>query len=85
LALTVLTSLDDGALLHILFERTAAEQVVGGCHGCGAGGKAGLVCSPLVNRLIAGVRAGAESLVTPGVPRAGWPAGLTRTLSAAER
>jgi len=85
LAVTVLTSLDDGALRQIGFERTAAEQVVRLARLAVLAGVAGLVCSPLEIELIREQIQEPIKLVTPGVRSA--KDGLQdqkRTLSAAE-
>jgi len=85
LAVTVLTSLDDGALRQIGFERTAAEQVVRLARLAVLAGVAGLVCSPLEIELIRQQVQEPIKLVTPGVRSA--QEGVQdqkRTLSAAE-
>jgi orotidine-5'-phosphate decarboxylase len=85
LAVTVLTSLEDGALRQIGFERTAAEQVVRLARLAVLAGVHGLVCSPHEIELIREQIQEPVKLVTPGV-RSGTD-GLQdqkRTLSAAE-
>ena len=85
LAVTVLTSLDDGALRQIGFERTAGEQVGRLAQMAASAGVAGLVCSPLEIELIWRQIEEPVKLVTPGVRSA--KDGLQdqkRTLSAAE-
>jgi orotidine-5'-phosphate decarboxylase len=85
LAVTVLTSLDDGALRQIGYDRTAAEQVLRFARLAALAGVPGLVCSP---HEIALIREGLPEpikLVTPGV-RSGADAtqDQKRTLSAPE-
>jgi orotidine-5'-phosphate decarboxylase len=85
LAVTVLTSLDDGALRQIGFERTAAEQVVRLARIAVLAGVSGLVCSPHEIGLIREEVQEQLTLVTPGVRSA--KDGLQdqkRTLSAEE-
>jgi orotidine-5'-phosphate decarboxylase len=85
LAVTVLTSLDDGALRQIGFERTAAEQVIRLARLAVQAGVSGLVCSPHEIALIREQLQDKVTLVTPGV-RSGSE-GLQdqkRTLSAPE-
>jgi len=85
LAVTVLTSLDDGAIRQIGFDRTAAEQVVRLARLAVLAGVSGLVCSPLEIALIREQIQEPIKLVTPGV-RSGKD-GLQdqkRTLSAEE-
>ena len=85
LAVTVLTSLDDGALRQIGFERNAAEQVVRLARLAVLAEVRGLVCSPHEIALIREQVQERVKLVTPGV-RSGND-GLQdqkRTLSAAE-
>ncbi len=85
LAVTVLTSLDDGALRQVGFDRTAAEQVVRLARLAALAGVAGLVCSPLEIDLIRQQIQEPIKLVTPGVRSA--KDGLQdqkRTLSAGE-
>jgi orotidine-5'-phosphate decarboxylase len=85
LAVTVLTSLDDGALRQIGFERTAAEQVVRLARIAVLADVSGLVCSPLEIDLIREQIQEPIKLVTPGVRAA--KDGLQdqkRTLSAEE-
>ncbi|HEV3271003.1 MAG TPA: orotidine-5'-phosphate decarboxylase [Candidatus Methylacidiphilales bacterium] len=85
LAVTVLTSLDDGALRQIGFERTAAEQVVRLARLAVLAGVQGLVCSPLEIELIREQIQEPVKLVTPGVRSAKEGAqDQKRTLSAAE-
>ena len=85
LAVTVLTSLDDGALRQIGFERTAAEQVVRLARLAALAGVQGLVCSPLEIDLIRQQVQEPVKLVTPGVRSAKESAqDQKRTLSAAE-
>ena len=85
LAVTILTSLDDGALRQIGFDRTAEEQAVRLARLAVLAGVTGVVCSPLE---IAPMREQIQEpikLVTPGVRSA--KDGLQdqkRTLSAAE-
>lgn len=85
LAVTVLTSLDDGALRQIGFDRTAAEQVVRLARLAVLGGVHGLVCSPHEIELIRQQVQEPVMLVTPGV-RSGSEGvqDQKRTLSAAE-
>jgi len=85
LAVTVLTSLDDGALRQIGYDRTAGEQVLRFARLAALAGMPGLVCSP---HEIALIREGLPEpikLVTPGV-RSGRDAkgDQKRTLSAPE-
>jgi len=85
LSVTVLTSLDDGALRQIGFDRTAAEQVVRLARLAALAGTAGLICSPLEIELIRQQLQEPIKLVTPGVRSA--KDGLQdqkRTLTAAE-
>jgi orotidine-5'-phosphate decarboxylase len=85
LAVTVLTSLDDGAIRQIGFDRTAAEQVVRLARIAVLAGVSGLVCSPLEIDLIREQIQEPIKLVTPGVRSA--KDGLQdqkRTLSAVE-
>ena len=85
LAVTVLTSLDDGALRQIGFDRTAAEQVVRLARLAVLAGMQGLVCSPLEIDLIRQQVQEPVKLVTPGVRSAKDGAqDQKRTLSAAE-
>jgi orotidine-5'-phosphate decarboxylase len=84
LAVTVLTSLDDGALRQIGFDRTAAEQVVRLARLATLAGVSGLVCSPLEIELIRRQVQEPLKLVTPGVRSASDGAqDQRRTLSAA--
>ena len=85
LAVTVLTSLDDGALRQIGFDRTAADQVVRLARLAVLAGVPGLVCSPHEIELIRQQVQEPIKLVTPGVRSA--KDGLQdqkRTLSAEE-
>jgi len=85
LAVTVLTSLDDGALRQIGFDRTTAEQVVRLARLATLAGIPGLVCSPHEIELIRQQVQEPVKLVTPGVRSA--KDGLQdqkRTLSAPE-
>jgi orotidine-5'-phosphate decarboxylase len=85
LAVTVLTSLDDGALRQIGFDRTTAEQVVRLARLAVLAGVSGLVCSPLEIELIRQQVQEPVKLVTPGVRSAKDGAqDQKRTLSAAE-
>lgn len=85
LAVTVLTSLDDGALRQIGFDRTTEEQVIRLARLAVLAGVHGLVCSP---HEIAPIRQQIQepvTLVTPGVRSAKDQANdQKRTLSAAE-
>jgi orotidine-5'-phosphate decarboxylase len=85
LAVTVLTSLDDGALRQIGFDRTAAEQVVRLVRLGVLAGVHGFVCSPHEISLIRDQVQERVKLVTPGV-RSGSDGrqDQKRTLSAAE-
>jgi orotidine-5'-phosphate decarboxylase len=85
LAVTVLTSLDDGALRQIGYERTTAEQVLRFARLASLAGVPGLVCSPHEIELIREGLAEPIKLVTPGV-RSGSEAtqDQKRTLSAPE-
>jgi orotidine-5'-phosphate decarboxylase len=85
LAVTVLTSLDDGALRQIGFDRTAAEQVVRLVRLGVLAGVHGFVCSPHEISLIREQVQERVKLVTPGV-RSGSEGvqDQKRTLSAAE-
>jgi orotidine-5'-phosphate decarboxylase len=85
LAVTVLTSLEDGALRQIGFDRTAAEQVVRLARLAVLAGVHGLVCSPHEIELIRQQIQEAVTLVTPGV-RSGKDSlqDQKRTLSASE-
>ena len=84
LAVTVLTSLDDGALRQIGFERTAAEQVLRLARLAALAGVSGLVCSPLEIEWIRQQVQEPLKLVTPGVRSASDGAqDQKRTLSAA--
>jgi orotidine-5'-phosphate decarboxylase len=67
LAVTVLTSLDDGALRQIGFDRTATDQVVRLARLAVLGGVSGLVCSPHEIELIRQQVQEPVKLVTPGV------------------
>jgi len=85
LAVTVLTSLDDGALRQIGFDRPVSEQVVRLARLAVLAEVRGLVCSPLEIALIRENLQERIKLVTPGVRSA--KDGLQdqkRTLSAAE-
>ena len=85
LAVTVLTSLDDGALRQIGFDRTTADQVVRLARLAVLAGVPGLVCSPHEIELIRQQVQEPVKLVTPGVRSA--KDGLQdqkRTLSAEE-
>jgi len=85
LAVTVLTSLDDGALRQIGFDRTTADQVVRLARLAALAGIPGLVCSPHEIELIRQQVQEPVKLVTPGVRSA--KDGLQdqkRTLSAPE-
>ena len=85
LAVTVLTSLDDGALRQIGFEHNTADQVVRLARLAALAGTAGLVCSPLEIDLIRQQVQEPIKLITPGVRSE--KDGLQdqkRTLSAAE-
>ncbi len=85
LAVTVLTSLEDGALRQIGFDRTVSEQVVRLAQLAVLAEVRGLVCSPLEISLIRENIQEQIKLVTPGVRSA--KDGLQdqkRTLSAAE-
>ena len=74
LAVTVLTSLDDGALRQIGFDRTAADQVVRLARLAVMAGVPGLVCSPHEIELIR------QQVQRPGDARhAGRALGLRRT------
>jgi orotidine-5'-phosphate decarboxylase len=85
LAVTVLTSLDDGALRQIGFDRTAAEQVVRLARLAALAGVTGLVCSPHEIELIRQQLQEPMKLVTPGVRSAKDGAqDQKRTLSAPE-
>jgi orotidine-5'-phosphate decarboxylase len=85
LAVTVLTSLDDGALRQIGFDRTTEEQVVRLARLAVLAGVHGLVCSPHEISLIRAQVQERVTLVTPGV-RSGSEGvhDQKRTLSAAE-
>jgi orotidine-5'-phosphate decarboxylase len=85
LAVTVLTSLDHGALRQIGFDRTAAEQVVRLVRLGVLAGVHGFVCSPHEISLIREQVQERVKLVTPGV-RSGSEGvqDQKRTLSAAE-
>jgi orotidine-5'-phosphate decarboxylase len=85
LAVTVLTSLDDGAIRQIGFDRSAADQVVRLARLALLGGVSGLVCSPHEIELIRQQIQEPLKLVTPGV-RSGSDGvqDQKRTLSAAE-
>jgi orotidine-5'-phosphate decarboxylase len=85
LAVTVLTSLDEGALRQIGFERTPGEQVLRFARLAALAGVPGLVCSPQEITLIREGLPGPIKLVTPGV-RSGSDAmgDQKRTLSAPE-
>ncbi len=85
LAVTVLTSLDDGALRQIGYDRTAAEQVLRFARLAALAKIPGLVCSPHEIALIREGLPEPVKLVTPGVRSA--KDGLQdqkRTLTAAE-
>ena len=85
LAVTVLTSLNDGALRQIGFDRTTAEQVVRLARLATLAGVAGLVCSPLEIALIREQLQEPVKLVTPGVRSAKDDVqDQKRTLSASE-
>jgi orotidine-5'-phosphate decarboxylase len=85
LAVTVLTSLDDGALRQIGYDRSAGEQVLRFARLASLAGVPGLVCSPHEIELIREGLAEPIKLVTPGV-RSGSEAtqDQKRTLSAPE-
>lgn len=85
LAVTVLTSLDDGALRQIGFERTAGEQVIRLARLAALAGVHGLVCSPHEIDLIRQQLQEPMKLVIPGVRSAKDGAqDQKRTLSAPE-
>ena len=85
LAVTVLTSLDDGALRQIGYDRTAADQVLRFARLAALAGVPGLVCSPLEIALIREGLSEPIKLVTPGVRSGGDAKGdQKRTLSAPE-
>jgi orotidine-5'-phosphate decarboxylase len=85
LAVTVLTSFDDGALRQIGFERSVADQVVRLARLAALAGIAGLVCSPLEIELIRKNVQEPLKLVTPGVRSAkDGVQDQKRTLSAPE-
>jgi len=85
LAVTVLTSLDDGALRQIGFDRTTAEQVVRLARLAVLSGVKGLVCSPHEIELIRQQIQEPVKLVTPGVRSAkDETQDQKRTLSASE-
>ncbi|HUB66853.1 MAG TPA: orotidine-5'-phosphate decarboxylase [Candidatus Methylacidiphilales bacterium] len=85
LAVTVLTSLDDGALHQIGFECTAPEQVIRLARLAVLAGINGLVCSPQEIELIRQQIQEPVKLVTPGVRSATDQAqDQKRTLSAVE-
>lgn len=85
LAVTVLTSLDDGALRQIGFDRPVTEQVVRVARLAALAGVSGLVCSPHEIDLIRQSLPEKVTLVTPGVRSARDGAqDQKRTLSAAE-
>lgn len=85
LAVTVLTSLDDGALRQIGFDRTAAEQVVRLARLAVLAEVHGLVCSPHEIELIRQQIQEPVKLVTPGVRSAkDATQDQKRTLSAPE-
>jgi orotidine-5'-phosphate decarboxylase len=67
LAVTVLTSLEDGALRQIGYDRTAAEQVLRFARLAALAGVPGLVCSPHEIELIREGLPEQLKLVTPGV------------------
>jgi orotidine-5'-phosphate decarboxylase len=67
LAVTVLTSLDDGALRQIGFDRTVADQVVRLARLAALAGIPGLVCSPHEIELIRQQVQEPLKLITPGV------------------
>jgi len=85
LAVTVLTSLDDGALRQIGYDRTAGEQVLRFARLAALAGVPGLVCSPHEIALIREGLPDPIKLVTPGVRSGGEAKGdQKRTLSAPE-
>lgn len=85
LAVTVLTSLEDGALRQIGFDRTVAEQVVRLARLAVLAGVQGLVCSPHEIELIRQQLQERVKLVTPGVRSAkDGKQDQKRTLSASE-
>jgi len=85
LAVTVLTSLDDGALRQIGYERTTAEQVLRFARLAALAGVPGLVCSPHEIELIREGLPEPIKLVTPGVRSASdGKQDQKRTLTAAE-
>ncbi len=85
LAVTVLTSLDDGALRQIGYDRTAAEQVLRFARLAALAGIPGLVCSPHEIGLIRQGLPEPVKLVTPGVRSAtDCLQDQKRTLTAAE-
>jgi orotidine-5'-phosphate decarboxylase len=85
LAVTVLTSLDDGTLREIGYERTTAEQVLHFARLAAQAGVPGLVCSPHEIGLIREGLPEPIKLVTPGVRAAvDGKQDQKRTLTAAE-
>ena len=85
LAVTVLTSLDDGALHEIGYDRTTAEQVLRFARLAAQAGVPGLVCSPHEIGLIRESLAEPIKLVTPGVRSASdGQQDQKRTLTAVE-
>ena len=85
LAVTVLTSLDDGALRQIGFDRTAADQVIRLARLAVLADVRGIVCSPHEISLIREQVQERVRLVTPGVRSGSDTAGdQKRTLSASE-
>ena len=85
LAVTVLTSLDDGALRQIGFDRPAGEQVLRFARLAALAGVPGLVCSPHEIGLIREGLLQPIKLVTPGVRSGAEAKGdQKRTLSAPE-
>jgi orotidine-5'-phosphate decarboxylase len=85
LAVTVLTSLDDGSVRQIGFDRSAADQAVRLARLAALAGVAGLVCSPLEIELIRQQIQEPLKLVTPGVRSArDGQQDQKRTLTAAE-
>jgi orotidine-5'-phosphate decarboxylase len=75
LAVTVLTSMDDGDLAAAGYARDAAGLVAARAADARAAGMDGIVCSPREARAVRGVVGNDMAIVTPGVRPAGSAAG----------
>lgn len=85
LGVTVLTSMNDGAIHELGIQRSASEQVLHLATMASKAGLTGLVCSPQEVSMIRQKISSTITLVTPGIRGAGDAAGdQKRTLSASE-